>query len=250
MDSTKTKAPKIWLKPAALAIVLAVGFWVYETTDYQRYLTRDQIAHSIAFLQHYAVSIGPAAPLLFIGAAVAAIVAYVPAMVVVFIAVCIFGAVPGAVMTAVSIYLAITIIYFTAHWLGRDLVVRLAGRRLEKFEARLSGRGFWAVIYLRLFFFVLPPTNWLLGLSSIRFRHVFWGTVLGTVHHLIIFSWLTDVIVTTLEQGGSLNPMETPALLVPLGVGMILFIILRLVGRQHQPLSGRAAAVNEIDDPS
>jgi uncharacterized membrane protein YdjX (TVP38/TMEM64 family) len=232
-------ARRAWLKALVLTVLLAVVFWVYETTDYQRYLTRERLAGSIAALQQYAANAGPAAPALFIGAAVAAIVAYVPALVVIFIAVCIFGALPGALMSAASIYLAITIIYFTAQWLGRDLVVRLAGRRLEKFESRLSGRGFWAVLYLRLFFFVLPPTNWLLGLSSIRFRHVFWGTVLGTVHHILIFSWLTELIVHTLEQGGSLNPIETPALLVPLAVGSVLFVGLRLVDRRRGAFPGK-----------
>ena len=245
---SKPMSRKAWLKTLVLAAVLLGGWWVYESTDYQRYLTKDRVAHSIASLQQYAAEAGPEAPILFVAASVAAIICYIPAVVVIFFAVCIFGAWPGAVMSAASVYLAVTVIYFTAQWLGRDLVVSLAGPRLEKFESRISGRGFRAVLYLRLFFFVLPPTNWLLGLSSIRFRNVFWGTVLGTIHHIIIFSWLTGLIVATLEQGGSLNPFDTPALLVPLAVGTVLFIVLRLVNPQQKSFSGNTTQTTPTRD--
>lgn len=248
MELSKPAAGKAWFKALVLAAILLAGYWVYEKTDYKQYLTREIFVESTNAMRLYAEKMGSVAYVSFVCVSAAAIIAYIPALVVIYFSVTIFGALQGALLSALSIYLAITAVYFIAKWLGRDLVIRLAGRRLEKFESRLSGRGLWAVLYLRLFFFVLPPTNWLLGLSSIRFRDVFWGTVLGTIHHIVIFTWLTDLIVNTIKQGGSLNPLDTPALLVPLAVGTILFITLRIIDRKLRRTadnSGKTPAMNK-----
>ncbi len=248
MDFSKPAARKTWLKALVLLAVLLAGLWAYMTTDYKQYLTRDRLAASITSMRHYADDMGPGAPVLFVCLSTAAIVVNIPAVITICFGVCIFGVGPGVLMSAISIYLAITAVYFTARVLGRDLVIRLAGSRLEKFESRLSGRGLWAVLYLRLFFFVFPPTNWLLGLSSIGFRDVFWGTVLGTLHHIVIYAWLTELTVETIQRGGSLNPFDTPQLLAPLVVGTVLFIALRIVDRQRRRITGttsEAAGTNK-----
>ncbi|MFH1138168.1 MAG: VTT domain-containing protein [Pseudomonadota bacterium] len=241
MPDDRLTTRRTWLKPVVLVLALAGLYLLFNLFDYDRHLTRDGFSAALADLRARAESMGLAAPPAFTVAAVAAIMAYIPAVVVIYFAVCIFGGIYGALLSAVGIYLAVTVIYFTARFLGRDWVARFAGSRLARFEARLQGRGFWAVLYLRLLFFVIPPTNWLLGLSSLSFRDVFWGTVLGTIHHIVIFSWLTETVVNAIQNGGSLNPLETRELLTPLLAGLIIFGLVRLVDRGLGKIAGRRA---------
>jgi uncharacterized membrane protein YdjX (TVP38/TMEM64 family) len=235
------RTSRVWLKAGLLGLVLLGLYWLYRETDYQQYMTRAGFSAAAASLRGYVYSLGILGPIVFVGVSVIAIMAYIPAVVVIYFSVCVFGGVRGALISAASIYLSVSAIYFTARYLGRDLVVRAAGPSPARFESRLSGRGLLAVVYLRLLFFVAPPTNWLLGLSGLQFRDVFWGTVLGSVHHIIIFSWLTEVVVEVLRTGGSLNPFETRELLIPLLVGASILVAVRLVDRRIgrvSPISG------------
>ncbi|MBU2552497.1 MAG: VTT domain-containing protein [Proteobacteria bacterium] len=239
------KTRRVWLKAGLLILILIGLYALYQATDYGQYMTRARFTSAVASVQSYALSLGAFGPVAFVGVSVAAIMAYIPAVVVIYFAVCIFGGVSGALLGAISIYLAVTAIYFTARALGRDLVLRMAGHRLSRLEARMEDRGLLAVVYLRLLFFVAPPTNWLLGLSSLEFRDVFWGTVLGTVHHIIIFAWLTDVVVEVLRTGGSLNPLETKALLLPLLVGTAVLVTVRILEKRR----GKAGPARKTDGP-
>lgn len=187
------------------------------------------LTEKVDALRSFIDSLGYLGPAAFVAVSAAAIMAYVPAVVIVCVAVCIFGGVTGALLATASIYLAVTAVYFIAQFLGRELVVRVAGRRFGKFESRLAGKGLVTVIYMRLFFFVFPPTNWLLGLSALRFRDVFLGTVLGTIHHIIIFSWMTEVVMEVIRTGGSLNPLETKKLLIPMLAGTIVFVSIHII---------------------
>ncbi|MFP4452854.1 MAG: TVP38/TMEM64 family protein [Desulfosalsimonas sp.] len=199
------------------------------------------LAEKVTTLRSFINSMGYLGPAAFVAVSTAAIMVYIPAVVVVCVAVCIFGGITGALLATASIYLAVTAVYFTAQFLGRDLVVHVAGRKFSEFESRLEGKGLVTVIYMRLFFFVFPPTNWLLGLSALRFRDVFLGTVLGTVHHIIIFSWMTDAVMEVIRTGGSLNPLETKKLLIPMLAGMFVFAAIHIISyrmRRSKPPLG------------
>ena len=87
------------------------------------------------------------------------------------------------------------------------------------------------VFYLRLAFFMWPALNWVLSTSNISYRDLFLGTLIGTIHHIIILVWLTDMIIETISAGQSLNPIQTPKLLLPICIGIIMFIIARIIDR-------------------
>jgi uncharacterized membrane protein YdjX (TVP38/TMEM64 family) len=101
-------------------------------------------------------------------------------------------------------------------------------------EDRLQTTGLMTVVYVRLLSFMLPPVNWLLSLMNISYRDLFLGTLLGTAHMIILFAWLSDIIVDRLQAGDSLNPFTTPELLLPITIGIVIFAALRIVDRRRR----------------
>ncbi len=232
MPGNPAKVRRVWIKIAVL-VLLALGLYLlYRLAGLAQNTGGGGLAEQVRALRAFVASLGCLGPAAFVAVSAAAIMAYIPAVVVVCVGVCIFGGVPGALLATASIYLAVTAVYFTARFLGRDLVMRVAGRRFHEFESRLAGRGLVAVIYMRLFFFVFPPTNWLLGLSVLPFRDVFWGTALGTVHHIVIYSWMTDAVMEVIRTGDSLNPLKTEKLLIPMLAGVTVFAALHVIVRR------------------
>lgn len=241
MSSDYVNVRRILLKTAVLVLFVLGVYLLYRFTGVTEKMEGAGLAGKVTALRSFINSMGYLGPAVFVVVSTAAIMVYIPAVVIVCVAVCIFGGITGALLATASIYLAVTAVYFTAQFLGRGLVVRMAGKRFREFESRLDGKGLVTVIYMRLLFFVFPPTNWLLGLSALRFRDVFLGTVLGTVHHIIIFSWMTDTVMEVLRTGGSLNPLETKKLLIPMFTGMVVFAAIHIISyrlRRSKPPQG------------
>ncbi|MBI5414569.1 TVP38/TMEM64 family protein [Candidatus Peregrinibacteria bacterium] len=64
--------------------------------------------------------------------------------------------------------------------LGREWVAEHESERLKRFDAAVKERGFFTVFLIRLLIFLpFDPVNIGSGLSSIRFKHYFWATLLG-----------------------------------------------------------------------
>jgi uncharacterized membrane protein YdjX (TVP38/TMEM64 family) len=217
-----------------LLAFITAGIVFYHYTDYSQYLTKDKISFAIDTIRGFAAWFGIFGPILFVVAGFLAITTNIPSVVIIYFSVITFGGVGGAFFSAVSIYVATTLIYFIAQLLGRDFVTQLFGKRLKKLEGRLDERGMMTVIYLRLIFFMSPPLNWLLSLTNISYRNFFLGTLFGTVHHIIINAWLSDMIIDLIKAGDSLNPVKTPRLLLPLGIGVAVFLIVRVFDRRRR----------------
>jgi uncharacterized membrane protein YdjX (TVP38/TMEM64 family) len=68
-----------------------------------------------------------------------------------------------------------------ARWVGRDWVAARIPPRLLAIDARLGHRGVAPVVGLRVLTGGLAPADWLLGLSSVRWRTFLVGTAIGMV---------------------------------------------------------------------
>ncbi len=233
MDNLNKNLPKTILKALILIVILISGGVVYQYSGYSEYMTKENISFSIEVLRTFVDGFGYFGPLLFILIAALCIAFYIPSTMIICLGVTIFGGVLGILFSTMSIYIAAVLIYAMTQRLGRDFVVSyLSGTKLKKIEKRLHKKGIWAVFYLRLIFFMFPPLNWLMALSNINFRNYFLGTVLGTVHHIIVIAWMTDIIVDIIRKGDSMNPFKTPILLMPLSINVfILFVTWVIDGR-------------------
>jgi phospholipase D1/2 len=74
---------------------------------------------------------------------------------------------------------AATVAFIVARHLVNDAVVKRLPERLRRYEERLTTHGLRTVLIIRLVFFMMPATHWLLGASRIRFRDLLLGTALG-----------------------------------------------------------------------
>ena len=233
MKKKKRPARSGWIRALLLVIFIAAGIYVYHATDYARYITRDALSSTIDSVRLFVTPFGVLGPVVFAVAGCLAITVNIPTVIVICFAVLLFGGVGGAVVSAASLYMATTLIYFVAQLLGRDFVNWAFGERLGKIQDRLHTEGLMTVVYVRLLFFMLPPVNWLLSLTTVRYKELFLGTLLGTAPMIVLCAWLSDRLIEAVRAGHSLNPLKTRELLLPLALGVALFAVLRIIDRRR-----------------
>jgi uncharacterized membrane protein YdjX (TVP38/TMEM64 family) len=233
MAHKKRLAPAAIFRTVLFATLIVGSIVLYRHTDYSQYITRERLSGTIDSLRRFAGDYGLVGTGVFAVMGCLAITINIPTVLIICFAVIIFGGVTGTLVSAVSIYLATTLIYFIAQLLGREFVEWAFGDRLSRVEAHLQSEGLMTVVYVRLISFMLPPVNWLLSLTNVGYRDLFLGTILGTAHMIILFAWLSDMIVDRLQAGESLNPFSTPELLLPITIGVLLFAALRMVDRRR-----------------
>ena len=127
-------------------------------------------------------------PLLFLGLMILLVPLNVPGIMFVIPATTLFGTVGGVVLSLIGGFIASTIGVVGARRLGRDAFEARMPARIRRLEARLSARGFWAVVALRSITFLLQPVDWLCGLSSMPMRTVLAGTFVGLIPPTLVIA--------------------------------------------------------------
>lgn len=127
-------------------------------------------------------------PLLFVGLMVLLVPLNVPGLVFVIPATTLFGTAGGVVLSLIGGFLASAIGIVAARRLGRAAFEDKMPPRIRKLEARLSERGFWAVVLLRCFTFLLQPVDWLCGVSSMPMRTALGATFVGLIPPTLVIA--------------------------------------------------------------
>jgi uncharacterized membrane protein YdjX (TVP38/TMEM64 family) len=127
-------------------------------------------------------------PLLFVALMVLLVPLNVPGIIFVIPSTALFGTVGGVVLSLIGGFVASAVGIVAARRLGRAAFERRMPPRVQRLEARLSARGFWTVVVLRTFTFLLQPVDWLCGLSSMRMRTVLAGTFVGLVPPTLVIA--------------------------------------------------------------
>ena len=143
----------------------------------------------------------PATPLLVIlGIALAASLA-VPLTLLVVVAVLAFGALAGFFYSLAGAELSALLIYTVGQGMGRDLVRRYAGKRLNSVSKQLSRRGVLTIVTLRIVpvapFVVI---NLVAGASHISFRDFALGTLVGLLPGLAAIAFFADGLVRSIRD--------------------------------------------------
>lgn len=68
--------------------------------------------------------------------------------------------------------------FFLARGLAREWIERRLPTAMRAWDARLASKGFSTVLALRIVFYCAPWTNWLFGMSQVRFAPFFAATVI------------------------------------------------------------------------
>jgi len=213
---------------------LLTSFILFKYTAFHNYFTKDGLFITINAIRQLIDQCGSWGVVLYLLTGLLAITFNVPTILIIAISVTIFGKVAGGIIAAIIVYAGISLIYWIAQTLGRPFVKSLFNNGFHKIEKRLRNNGLMTVVYLRLVFFMAPVLNWILCVTSISYKNMLLGTIIGTVHNIIIFSWLSGVVVDLVRTGGSLNPLNTPQLLLPICIGGIIFIVARIIDSRHR----------------
>lgn len=117
-----------------------------------------------------------------------------------------YGFVEGAVFsTAITLVGALFTFYFAQYFLGQ-VVARKWSRRLDKSRDLVSRLGWRGILAIRLF----PVgsnliTNILSGVLKMNVQHFLWGSFLGYLPQMLIFSYLGSGLVFDQRYGTLVN---------------------------------------------
>ena len=85
----------------------------------------------------------------------------------------------GGVVTYVAACTSCFATFWLIRWLGGDALHQLQSPLARRILQRLDARPVQCVVLTRLLFQTLPPLNYALAMSGIRWRHYALGTLLG-----------------------------------------------------------------------
>lgn len=124
----------------------------------------------------------------------------------------IFGSVWGTVWTSIAAILAAVLSFGFSRTIGRKLVEQKLAGKWENIDREMHQGGFFYMFAIRLL--PLIPyglVNFAAGLTSIKFRDYFLGTLIGTVPGILPFVMM-GAGLTALKQGDVLPMLVALAL--------------------------------------
>ncbi len=183
----------LWGMLTLIVLLSLVGAWRW--TPLGEWLDIDVLIRQAKALNAY-----PATSLLVIAAFAAAGSLAVPLTLLVAATVMTFGSPAGFFYSLAGAELSALLTYTVGRQLGRDLVRRHAGDRLNSISRHLSKRGLFTIIVLRIV--PIAPyavTNLVAGASNFRFREFALGTLLGLLPGLIAITVLADGLARSIR---------------------------------------------------
>jgi phospholipase D1/2 len=160
----------------------------------------------------------PFTPIAVIGGYVLAGLVMLPIMLLIAVTGIVFGPVEGFFYALAGTLLSGATTYGLGRWLGRDVVRRLVGPRINRLSRHIAKQGILAMVIIRMLP-VAPYTvvNMIAGASHIRFRDYLLGTLIGMLPGIA----LTVTFVHNLAQAIR-NP--SPGTIAVLAVVAVLLV--------------------------
>lgn len=168
---SKKSIARLLLVVGVVATMIVVG----RLSGAVEWLSRDNI-------QQVASDLGVFGVLFFLAAFCVGQLIYDPGIIFIGAAILAYGPIAGGVLSYVGCVLAVTVAFVVVRKVGGQPLTEVQRPRVRKLLALIDSRPILAVMFLRWGLFIMPPVNYALALSSIRFRHFFIGTLLGLVH--------------------------------------------------------------------
>lgn len=211
------------LRILMMAGFIVAGLLLLRATPWGRQMTFGNVQRMREWLAQW----GSWAWLVFLTLGTLLLAVGFPRMLLSVIAGAMFGVLPGTLLAElVTTISAIPAFYYT-FFLGREMVTRRMGGRLQKFNRLLERHGFMVLLLIRL----CPVgnafiTNCLAGLSAIRFRAYLLASAVGFLPMTFLCALM----------GGSFS-VHSPLLLWSSLSLFIVFILFFIWYFQHSPLA-------------
>jgi len=140
-------------------------------------------------------------PVLFILVYTAGVCLFIPGTLLTTLGGAIFGAYQGFLYVWAGAMLGASAAFWIGRTLGRDLAASLIGDKLKKYDEAIERNGFATVLYLRLVYFPFTPMNFGMGLTRVRFWDYFFGTALGIIVGVFIFTFFVGTVRDVWRSG-------------------------------------------------
>lgn len=150
-------------------------------TSLPQYISPEKLKYYLSISGYYA-------PVIFIFAFITGLLLKIPGIFFVILGAIVFKKIPAIVYSYIAIIIGTSIIFFLSRFLLRDAVSNMELKGIKILDKKIVQNGFLSVLMLRLIFFLMPPVNWVLGITGVRYRDYLFGTVLGVMPGILIFS--------------------------------------------------------------
>ena len=185
---------KLYLLVVALLLLIALAL-AWSSTPMRAWLDVDLMVGS---LRRFGQAFGPVAAVC--GFALALTLA-VPLLFLTLVALVAYGPVAGFGCVMAGAMLGAAASYGIGRMLGREVVQRVGGERVNRLSQRLASRGLLAVVAMRM----LPVApfavvNMVAGASHIRLRDLLLGTLIGISPGTLAMTLFVDQISAALQH--------------------------------------------------
>ena len=193
-ESPPSLRRKLYLLLVALLLLIALAL-AWGSTPMRDWLDVDRVVGS---LRRFGQAFGPVAAVC--GFALALTLA-VPLMFLTLVALVAYGPLAGFGCAIAGAMLGAAASYGIGRFLGRDVVQRLGGERINRLSQRLASRGLLAVVAVRM----LPVApfavvNMVAGASHIRLRDLLLGTLIGISPGTLAMTLFAEQIAAALKN--------------------------------------------------
>jgi uncharacterized membrane protein YdjX (TVP38/TMEM64 family) len=133
--------------------------------------------------------------LLFIGAFTLGNLAQVPGWIFLSASVFALGKVNGYLITTTAALVSACISFYLVRFIGQDGLRKITHPIALKLFKKLDQSPLKINIILRILFQTLPPLNYSLALSGVKFKHYFLGALIGLPLPILIMTLLIDQLL-------------------------------------------------------
>jgi len=189
---TRNRGPLI--KGILLLAFVVASIATVRFTPVKSYLTPDGLGLFLTMA-------GLWGPLIFIFVYAAGVCLFIPGTLLTTLGGAIFGAYQGFLYVWIGAMLGASAAFWIGRTLGRELAASLVGDKLKKYDEAIERNGFATVLYLRLVYFPFTPMNFGMGLTRVRFWDYFFGTALGIIVGVFIFTFFVGTVRDVWRSG-------------------------------------------------
>ena len=162
------------LRLAALAVLIVGLVVIGKVTGLTDRLAADELRASLQ-------AAGAWGALLFIAAFSVGELIHIPGFVFIAVAIVVYGRVDGAVLSLVGAVVSVIVSFLVVRGVGGRALEEIERPLIKKALEKLDTRPVRTVVILRLIFWMAPPLNYALALSSVRFRDYVAGSIVGLI---------------------------------------------------------------------
>lgn len=181
---------KVWLRLAALGLIVATGVVLVLFTPLRSYLNEESLIELLDGLRSY-----PYTPLLLIAAFALSAPFGIPSSPILIAGGVVFGPLLGSVYNAIGLVSGAMCAYWVARSLGREFVVQVAGPRLRRAEKALQRQGFWPLVQIRFLPVPLSVVSYAAALAGVSSSRFFAASAIGLLPATLVHTYFGPALL-------------------------------------------------------